>query len=148
MLAKLRTEHREIIEAAETLLTLVSGTPRPSIDEVSQLRARIGTLALNHLFTEETLLIGPLLTSGRIDELPGGREALTENRELRAIYSNHIRDWTPQTIVKDWAGYTKALAELIDQLKIILAREEQYLHVPGAKLLHPEIATEAMRATG
>lgn len=148
MLAKLRTEHREIIEMAETLLTLVSGTSRPSIDEVSQLRARIGTLTLSHMLGEETLVIGPLLASGRIDELPEGRRVLAENREIRAVYSNHIRDWTPQAVAGDWAGYTKALADLIALLKITLAREEQYLHLPAIKLLYPDAADEAMRAAG
>ncbi|OJY71725.1 MAG: hypothetical protein BGP16_14145 [Sphingobium sp. 66-54] len=148
MPARLFKEHREINEAADTLLAMVRRTPRPSMEAVSQLRARIGSLTLSHLRNEAMLVISPLLASGRIDELPEGRQVLSEIHELRAAYSNHIRDWTPQTITSDWAGYTRAVAELTALLKIMFAREEEHLHMPAIKLLYPEAVAEAMRATG
>jgi len=148
MPARLFREHREIIEAAEKLRDMVDRTPRPPMDVVSQLRARIGSLTLNHLRSEATLIVSPLLASGRIGELPEGRQVLSEIHELRATYSNHIRDWTPQAIVRDWPGYTIAVAQVTERLRSMFAREEEHLHLPAIKLLYPEAMAEARRAAG
>jgi len=146
MSTRLSREHQKIIEAAEALFDKLNCTPRPPMDEVSQLRAHIGSLTLNHIRNEAMLVVTPLLSSGRIDELPEGRQVLAEIHELRATYSAHIREWTPHTITQDWAGYTSAVAALIGQLKAMFAREEQHLHLPAIRLLYPESAMQTMRA--
>lgn len=146
MPASLFNEHREIILAAEQLLATLQTTPPAPLDEISQLRAHIGSLTLSHLRNEEALIIGPLLTSRRIEELPDGHAIMVEIRALRSTYSNHIRVWTPQAISNDRAGYTKAVTEITRLMKLNFEREEQYLHLPAIKLLHPAALAKAERA--
>ncbi|HWJ69692.1 MAG TPA: hypothetical protein VNS79_06580 [Sphingobium sp.] len=137
MPTSLLNEHREILSAVNKLLALVRREPRPAMDEVSALRAHIGSLLLRHMHNEEALIIGPLLASGRLDDLPGGAAVLAEVRELRTVYSRHVGQWTPQAISADWSGYVAAAIHVAAHMQAMFAREERHLHLPARQLLAP-----------
>ncbi len=141
MPTSLLNDHHAIIVAANKLLALLRRQPRPAMDEVSQLRAHIGALMLRHMRNEETLVIGPLLASGRIGDLPGGAGVLAEMRELNALYSRHIGDWTLQAIKADWSGYVDAVSHVTGRMQVMFAHEEKYLHEPVLQLLSLTAAT-------
>jgi len=150
MPASLLNDHRAIIRAANELIALLRREPRPPMEAVSQLRAQIGALVLRHMRNEERLVIGPLLTSGRLDDLPGGADVLAEVRELNALYSRHIGQWTPQAINADWSGYVNAVTHVTGRMQALFAHEEAHLHQPALQLLARTAApsTGASATTG
>lgn len=139
MPADLFEDHRQIIAAAEALLVAVRTVPNPRIEDIGQMRVRVSTLALAHLRHEDEMIVGPLMASGRIEELPQAADMLAEIREGRGVYSDHIRKWTPQAIERDRDGYADSLVVLIDFIKGVFAREEAQLYWPVLKLLAPTL---------
>jgi hypothetical protein len=128
-------DHRAIVALSEELLVLLRRNPRPTVDELTQLRTRVGSRAAQHLRDEDALIIRPLLATGRIDEIPGARDTIVAIRESRAQYSNHVGKWTRGAIHADWDGYVHEMTDMIERLKQILAREERELYRPALQLL-------------
>ena len=136
MTTDLFDDHRAIVALSEELLALVRRTPRATVEEVTQARARLGTRAAQHLRDEDALIVRPLLASGRIDEIPGAMEVIAAIRESRAHYSNHVGRWTLAAVQADWDGYGEALVGMIDYLRRVLLREERELYWPALRLLN------------
>jgi hypothetical protein len=135
MSADLFEDHRAIVALAEELLAAARRMPKPSTEELTQIRTRLGARAAQHLRDEDATIIRPLLASGRIDELAGAREAIAAIRESRAHYSNHVGKWTLAAVQSDWDGYAEALVGMIDYLKKVLVQEERDLYWPALHLL-------------
>ena len=138
MPADLFEDHRAIAAIADELLALTRQDPRPSLAALTEVRTRLGSRAAQHLRDEDSMIIRPLLASGRIDEIPGAQEAIVAIRESRAHYSNHVGRWTLAAIQADWDGYAAALVEMIDYLKRLIAHEERALYWPALKLLQAQ----------
>lgn len=141
MTTDLIEDHRAILALSEELLTLARREPRPSAEELTQMRSKLGTRAAQHLRDEEEMIIRPLLASGRIDELPAAKAAIAAIRESRAHYSNHVGKWNPAAIKADWDGYVAALVAMIDYLKPVLVHEERDLYWPALRLLGQPVPT-------
>lgn len=135
MSADLFEDHRTIVALSEELLALARSTPRPGAEALTALRTRLGMYAARHLRDEDSMIIRPLLASGRIDELPRAREALAAIRESRARYSNHVGKWSVAAVLADWDGYAADLVGMIDYLKQVLDQEERDLYWPALHLL-------------
>lgn len=140
MTADLFDDHRAIVAISEELLALVRRTPPPSLAELTEVRARLGTRAAQHLRDEDAMIVRPLLASGRIAELHGAMEAIAAIREARAHYSNHVGRWTLAAIQTDLPGYAEALVGMIDYLKHVVAMEERDLYWPALRLLNAQAA--------
>ena len=137
-------EHRGMVAAADDIVAAVTRTPRAGMNELSALRARLSSLLLAHLQSEEDLIFDPLARVGGIQAVAGADAVVREVRDLRAAYSAQVRDWHPRSIEADWPGYGKALAALVERLKALVIREESSLYRPALRLLDLE-ATEAAR---
>jgi len=144
MVADLFEEHRVLVAEADAFLALVQRVPHASIEEINRHRARLGSLTMIHVHTEEDMIIQPLLTSGRLEELTGAAALLAEMREGRRAYSDQIRTWTPQAIAVDRDGYADAVEQIVEKLKARIVREETLLYRPALKLLASDLpATRA-----
>jgi hypothetical protein len=135
MIADLFEEHRVIVEEADAFLALVQRVPPASIEEINRHRARLGSLTMTHVRTEEDMIIQPLLASGRLEELTGAVALLAEMREGRRAYSDQIRNWTPQAIEANRDDYMDAVQLIVENLKARIVREEALLYWPALKLL-------------
>ncbi len=135
MPADLFEDHRAIIAAADDLLAVLREVPRRRMDEIGQMRVRLGSLTMAHLRAEEELLLRPLIASGRINEIPQADAVLADIREGRTVYSDHIRKWTPQAIDADFTGYVAAVTDLVERTNMLARREETDLYRPAYDLL-------------
>lgn len=135
MVADLFEEHRVIVAEADAFLALVQRVPHVSIEEINRHRARLGSLTMTHVHTEEDVIIQPLLASDRLGELTGAVALLAEMREGRRAYSDQIRKWTPQAIEANRNAYADAVEEIVEALKARIVREEALLYRPALKLL-------------
>jgi hypothetical protein len=131
-------DHRDIVAISEELLAAARRLPRPDAAELSEIRARLGRRAANHLRAEDETIIQPLLASGRLRELPGAEAAISAIRASRVRYSDHVHKWTLPAVVADWDGYAADLAGMIAYLKQVLAQEERDLYWPALRLLSAE----------
>ena len=138
MTSDLFEDHRKIAAAADALLALLRRNSDLPLEELGPMRVRLGSLTLAHLRAEEERIIAPLQASGQLDAVPAAAAILTEIRNGRGTYSDHIRKWTPQAIAQDRAGYIEAVTELIRRLKDLIAREESDLYWPALRLLAPD----------
>lgn len=146
MTADLFEEHRLLIAAADALLVAVRRNPPARSDEITQLRVRVGTLALAHLRHEDEMIIKPLTQSGLVDQLPHAAAMMSELRHGHGQYSNHVGTWTVAAIEADRAGYEKALVRVIGILHSMIEREERLLYWPALKLLHGDEAAQTGKA--
>lgn len=136
MAAELFEEHKALIATAEELLAMVRRVPRAPIEEIAQLRVRVANLALGHLRHEDDVIIKPLVASGRVDEIPGAANLISDIRSGHRTYSDHVRSWTLQSVELDRAGYAEALVGMVDFLRKMTTREENLLYWPALRLLN------------
>jgi hypothetical protein len=135
MAADLFDEHRVLVATAEQLLAVVRRMPRAPLDEITQLRVRLANLALAHLRGEDDVIIKPLMESGKLDQIPEAAALISEIRNGHSVYSDHVRKWTLHAVEIDRAGYADALTKLIDYLRKMIAREENFLYWPALRAL-------------
>ncbi len=134
MAVELYEEHAEVVEAADAFIAALKRTPRLGLDELTRLRVRLSSLIRQHRVTEEKFIYGPL--SDRGIALPPHLEPLLQDlREQKLLYSEHIRQWTPQEIGRDWAGYVVACEERIAILKRLIRDEEATLYQTAFALI-------------
>jgi hypothetical protein len=138
MPADLFEDHRLIVATAEAFLATVRRTPRAGMDEVSMMRAKLGSLTMAHLRAEDETIIAPLQASGHLASIAGAADVITTIRQSRSTYSDHIRKWTPQAIAQDWEGYGNAVEHIVTQLRLLVALEEEQLYWPALRLIIPE----------
>lgn len=98
----------------------------PDMDDV--MRRRIAfSRAFRHHMAHEELAVSQLRTR----TCPAARGAAREHgamiRALFLRYSDHVKQWTPAELARDWAGYCSAVLTLQDRLYDLMEWEEDNL---------------------
>lgn len=123
-------EHSEMLEAAEDFLAAVKSTPRIPIEQLSRKRVRLSSLIRQHRSTEEEFIYGPLMRQGGFGRMPHLEPIMHDLMSEKVKYSEHIRQWTPQAIDRDWDGYVQACELRIEQFRRIILKEEAEIYQP------------------
>lgn len=146
MTAELFEQHKAIIETAEQIVAAAQRIPRATTDELTRIRVKLGGLLVTHLQSEEKLVLAPLRAPGARDALPGITAIITELRDFRRLYSEHVGKWTIPAIEQDLSGYITATTALLGQFKRLAVREEDELYRPYFKSLQSGGDQGALRA--
>ncbi len=127
MLIELKNLHRELLAAIAKLEGLVAAA-EPDPVRLPIARAQLVNASArrrrwidNHIYPQ---LVGRLTA-----EDARHLEALQQdNVELRARSNRHVADWTLDTIVGDWRGYSRASAEMTFSMRRRIAVEQALLY--------------------
>ena len=128
MTNSLLAEHAAMIEAADQLVAAVKRTPRPTMDEITRLRVRLGIAIRQHAVTEEALVFGPFTREGGLNRWPELAPVLQLMTDEKARYSELIARWTPQAIAQDWDAYALSCEERVAAVKRAIRAEEAMLY--------------------
>lgn len=130
MTVALFEEHSKMLEAAEDFLAAIRRTPRIPIEQLSRKRVRLSSLIRRHRTTEEEFIFGPLMRDGGFGRMPHLESIVQELMREKVKYSEHIREWTPQAIERNWEGYVRACELRLEAFKRILFQEEAQIYQP------------------
>lgn len=98
--------------------------PAPDLAALSKCRWMLARLVSGHLAYERVHLYGVLAERGDVSGL-----ALADRlNNLGGCLSDHVRDWTAQMILSDWAGYARSSSALIKVLRTHMDDEEKQLY--------------------
>lgn len=112
----LRQQHDEIKAAVRNLVALFDRPYEQAAPELTRVRTAIAQSLSRHLRAEDELLLAPLRERRLIATIPGCEAIMTETRELRLAYSEHIGTWTSRAIAERWAEYAVASRKLNQRL--------------------------------
>lgn len=98
--------------------------PEADLAALSGCRWKLARLVSNHLAYERMYLYGALRERGD----RAGAKLGDELTGLGDRLSAHVRDWTPEAITSDWAGYGRASKALMKVLRAQMENEEAELY--------------------
>lgn len=125
-------EHEQFRSLSASLRKLVASPDLGDEGELTHLRVRISRLMMKHVVNEQNMVFAPL---ARDPTMPPDLLETWERelRELREVYSRHVRDWTPAAIRDDWAGYGAAVSEGLDAVERQMRVEEAEIYPRAAR---------------
>ncbi|MBO9576281.1 MAG: hypothetical protein J7494_11125 [Sphingobium sp.] len=135
MLADFLEEHRKLLAALEDIATSLKRTPPVEVDELTRLRVRFGTLARQHLHSEEEKIFRPLTETGLLETLPKIQAIMQDMRAEWATYSANVREWTLPAIMADRAGYLQQIERRTELLRSWNRIEEEQVYRPALAAL-------------
>lgn len=96
---------------------------QPDLQALAKCRWTLARLVSAHLACERMHL-------GALEERPepGVRQIGQKLKKLAGELDAHVRNWTPDAIVRDWAEYGRASKSLMAMLCAHMAEEEQRLY--------------------
>lgn len=97
--------------------------PAPDLQALAKCRWTLARLVSAHL-AYEGLHLYPVLASQGNQAANIGRAFAGEIADLGAQLSEHVRKWTSDLIVSDWAGFSRSSTALMMDLKTRMDREE------------------------
>lgn len=99
-----------------------------ALPDITRRRIAFSQLFRDHMGREDAMVValrfGP--TASQAD--PVAREHSRAIVALFLRYSDHIKNWTPAKIERDWPGYRDDVLDLQQGLLDRMAWEERYLH--------------------
>ncbi|MBZ9648789.1 hemerythrin domain-containing protein [Sphingobium sp. 3R8] len=99
-----------------------------ALPDITRRRIAFSQLFRDHMGREDALVVA--LRTGRtaVQSDPVARDHSRAMVALFLRYSDHIKNWTPARIERDWSGYRDSVLELQQGLLDRMAWEEQHLH--------------------
>jgi hypothetical protein len=119
-------QHRELRELADRYLAELA-SPTPDIAALGKCRWTLARLVSGHLAYEASHLYPTLQRLGAQAEA-SGRRAASEIGQMTDALGRHVRDWTAESIQKDWAGYRQSSKALVAMLCARMDKEEADLY--------------------
>lgn len=134
--ARLIAEHRAIQQIADGLMAIIEA-PTIEIDELTRWRMTFAMALRDHLASEERQVLTPLRQCGAV--LPSAvARVIGDIRRKRAEFSEHVRLWTPQRIMRQPADYRRDCRRLFAELNMVAAAEERILYPYAYAALIPQ----------
>lgn len=111
------------------------GVVRPAdLQELGRRRIAFSQLFRQHMGREDAMVQAVRLSGVGL----AGERIMQEHRDrvmaLFLRYSDHIKQWTPDQIDRDWGAYRSAVLALQQSLWALMEWEERYLHPLAAGL--------------
>ena len=127
-LAKLRTEHAELLDITRRLRGMIARPGPPPKVDLFEIRREFAATLIGHLKTEDWVLYPRLLASDDAHIASTARAFSDEMGGLAATFVDYIERWKADTIADDWPGYCRDSSTLIDALTRRIARENRDLY--------------------
>jgi hemerythrin-like domain-containing protein len=128
MLDRLRNQHELLRTFARDLRGLIASEQPANADVLAAARWRLSRMLLQHLSLEERYVYRPLERDPRPEVNMIAHGFSRELDDSFARYQEHMHQWTPERISRDWHCYRRAARHLIDFLFERLDREERDLY--------------------
>jgi hypothetical protein len=135
-LAKLRSQHGELMAIVRQLGNLIDSSIPPPQLQLFDLRRQLSLTLIGHLKAEDWVLYPRLLASADGQIASTAHTFCVEMGGLAAAYIDYCEKWNANAITRDWAGYCKDSREFIDSLVIRITRENRELYPLLERLDH------------
>lgn len=127
-LARLRTEHAELLDIARRLRAMIARPAPPPKLDLFEIRRELASVLIGHLKTEDWVLYPRLLASDDAHIAATARAFSEEMGGLAATFVAYAEQWKADSIANDWPGYCRDSSALIDALAERIRRENRELY--------------------
>lgn len=128
---RLTTEHGRLLALATTLGRHLNGafpTDRAALDGFHGARTQLRNELIAHLKREDWVLYPSMLASDDSRLATTAQDFADEMGHISEAFSNYSRQWLPDAIAADWAGYCAATKGLLGALAERIEREDGELY--------------------
>lgn len=128
---RLRNEHRRLLSLAGHLGRHVAGAfpyDAKARDDFNAVRTRFRTELIAHLKREDWVLYPSLLASGDRQLTDTAQNYVDEMGHISEAFAAYSRQWLPDAIAADWAGYCAATKGILEALAARIEREDAGLY--------------------
>jgi iron-sulfur cluster repair protein YtfE (RIC family) len=128
---RLRNEHRRLLVLADHLGRYIAGaSPRDAKAwaDFNAVRTRFRTELIAHLKREDWVLYPSLLASGDHELANTAQNYIDEMGHISEAFTDYSRQWLPEALAADWAGYCAATREILEALAARIEREDGGLY--------------------
>ena len=124
----LREDHAHLIRIADRLSKVIALSAPPPPAELFPLRQELIFTAIRHLKAEDWVLYPRLLVSTDLRVARTARAFSNEMGSLAKEFTTYAQFWGSSAIARDWEGYCRETARILDDLTQRITREHTDLY--------------------